>query len=146
VIAMLTSIRGFAIVVALTATSTLVACANDGPSDPVPPELINGTWIAVSGPDIFQLTLTDRGSSITGTGTYTIDSRVAPVAVSGSATATGDNEVDFTLTVTGAGVPTTSIEGETTHFTFNGALSEHLNTFVTNSRVGTKVFFVFVRE
>jgi hypothetical protein len=54
--------------------------------------------------------------------------------------------MDFTLTVTGAGVPSTSIEGTTTHFTFNGALSEHLNTFVTNSRLGTKVFFVFVRE
>jgi len=138
------SVRGFAVVLALTAAATLAACAND-PAAPKP-ELINGTWIGVSGADIFHLTLTDQGGSVTGTGTYVTDSQTTPVQVSGSTTATADDEMDFTLTVTGASVPTTSIEGQTTHFTFNGALSEHLNTFVTNSRLGTRVFFVFVRE
>jgi len=145
---MLSSVRTFASLLALTATATtatLAACTNDGLTAPKP-ELINGTWIGVSGADIFHLTLTDRGGSITGTGTYVIDTKTTPVQISGSTTATGDNEMDFTLSVTGAGVPSTSIEGETTHFTFNGALSEHLNTFVTNSRIGTKAFFVFVRE
>ncbi|HEY9225619.1 MAG TPA: hypothetical protein VIP11_03155 [Gemmatimonadaceae bacterium] len=146
---MLRVFRGAMLALAMTTAAALTACAA-GSSEPTTSRL-GGSWVGDFNDYDFQLSLTERNGAVTGNGKYIVGTNARTVNVTGTASPTAGSifddggEQDFSLILSGDGVPTTTIKGTTSRANVGGAVVEVLASFVSNAQIGSDVYVVFVR-